>query len=141
MLRLITVLVHIVRMERMWIYVRSLNLTGKLPIYMELADKIEEMVLDGILEQNSQLESVREMANELAVNPNTIQKAYSELERRGVIYSLNGKGSFISENIEPIRDAKMAAITGKLEKLVFSLKKLGVGKEKILTVVDTVYCE
>ena len=128
-------------MERMWIYVRSLNLTGKLPIYMELADKIEEMVLDGILEQNSQLESVREMANELAVNPNTIQKAYSELERRGVIYSLNGKGSFISENIEPIRDAKMAAITGKLEKLVFSLKKLGVGKEKILTVVDTVYCE
>ena len=120
---------------------RSLNLTGKLPIYMELADKIEEMVLDGILEQNSQLESVREMANELAVNPNTIQKAYSELERRGVIYSLNGKGSFISENIEPIRDAKMAAITGKLEKLVFSLKKLGVGKEKILTVVDTVYCE
>ena len=141
MLRLITVLVRIVRMERMWIYVRSLNLTGKLPIYMELADKIEEMVLDGILEQNSQLESVREMANELAVNPNTIQKAYSELERRGVIYSLNGKGSFISENIEPIRDAKMAAITGKLEKLVFSLKKLGVGKEKILTVVDTVYCE
>jgi GntR family transcriptional regulator len=120
---------------------RSFNLTGKLPIYMELADRIEEMVLDGVLEQNSQLESVREMANELAVNPNTIQKAYSELERRGVIYSLNGKGSFISNNIESIRDAKTEAITGKLEKLVFSLKKLGVGKEKILTVVDAVYCE
>ncbi len=120
---------------------RSLNLTGKLPIYMELADKIEELVLDGILEQNSQLESVRELANELAVNPNTIQKAYSELERRGVIYSLNGKGSFISGNIEKLRDSKTAVISGKLEKIVFSLKKLGVSKEKILTVVDAVYCK
>ena len=65
-------------------------------IYEQVADGIEDMAMHGAMQPDEQLPSVRQMAMELSINPNTIQRAYSELENRGVIYSVKGRGNFIS---------------------------------------------
>lgn len=73
----------------------DIDLQSRVPIYEQLYKKIVELVVNHILKQGDQLPSVREMAKNLGVNPNTISKAYNELERDGVIFSLAGRGSFV----------------------------------------------
>lgn len=70
----------------------ELDVRSRKPIYEQLTDKVKEMILHGILQVDEQLPSVRTLSQQLTVNPNTIQKAYRELEREGYIYSLQGKG-------------------------------------------------
>ena len=65
------------------------------PIYEQIVDKVEELIIKGVMLPDSQMPSVRALSVELAINPNTIQKAYAELERRGFLYSVKGKGSFV----------------------------------------------
>ena len=67
------------------------------PLYEQIVEKLSDLMVRGILEQDSQLPSVRSLATELSMNPNTIQRAYAELERQGYIYSIQGKGSFVSD--------------------------------------------
>lgn len=81
----------------------ELDVRSRKPIYEQLTDKVKEMILHGILQTNEQLPSVRTLSQQLTVNPNTIQKAYRELEREGYIYSLQGKGSFVA----PMKKNKM----------------------------------
>ena len=69
----------------------------KRPIYEQIIDRFEQLILCGALEKNSPMPSVRSLAMELSLNPNTIQRAYQELERAGYIYTIKGKGSFVSE--------------------------------------------
>ena len=68
------------------------------PIYEQVVEKMADLMIRGILPQDSQLPSVRSLATDLAINPNTIQRAYVELERQGYIYSVKGKGSYVAEN-------------------------------------------
>lgn len=78
---------------------------SRTPIYEQVYNKIVELVLKGILCENDQIPSVRSLAKNLGINPNTVAKAYGELERDGIIYSLSGRGSFISAvNPETIVD-------------------------------------
>lgn len=74
----------------------TIDLTSRTPIYEQIYTKIIDLVLSGKLTENSQLPSVRSLAKDTGVNPNTVAKAYQELERNNVIYSVPGKGSFIS---------------------------------------------
>ena len=67
-------------------------------IYEQVISRFQELMLTGALEKDSQLPSVRSLAMELSINPNTIQRAYAELERQGYIYSIKGKGSFVADN-------------------------------------------
>ena len=64
------------------------------PLYEQIVEKLSDLMVRGILEQDSQLPSVRSLATELSMNPNTIQRAYAELERQGYIYSVKGQGQF-----------------------------------------------
>ena len=73
------------------------------PIYEQVVDGIEGLALRGALPADTQLPSVRQLAMELSINPNTIQRAYGELERRGVIYAAKGRGNFISDNAAALR--------------------------------------
>lgn len=75
----------------------ELDVRSRKPIYEQLMDKIKEMIVYGVLQVDEQLPSVRTLSTQLTVNPNTIQKAYRELEREGYIYSMQGKGSFVAE--------------------------------------------
>ena len=74
----------------------SIDLKSRTPLYQQIIANIEELVARGIWAQDTPLPSVRQLAVELAINPNTIQRAYAELEAHGVIYSLPGRGSFVA---------------------------------------------
>ena len=75
-----------------------LDYRDRRPIYEQVISRFQELMLTGALEKDSQLPSVRSLAMELSINPNTIQRAYAELERQGYIYSIKGKGSFVADN-------------------------------------------
>ena len=74
-----------------------LDYRDRRPLYEQVTEKLEELMFSGVLPPDSRLPSVRSMATELSINPNTIQRAYAELERQGYIYSIQGKGSFVSD--------------------------------------------
>lgn len=85
-----------------------IDLQSRTPIYEQLYKKITELILKKELKANEQLPSVRALAKELGVNPNTVSKAYQELERNGIIYSLAGRGSFVAEaNIDSLRKSAL----------------------------------
>lgn len=88
------------------------------PIYEQIELGIKELIMKGALKKGEKLPSVREMASILSINPNTISKAYGELEREKIIETLRGKGTFISDNIEGKADE------GKVEEIVKALKKI-----------------
>ena len=75
----------------------SIDLTSRIPIYEQIHAKIIALIMNGTLNENDQLPSVRSLAKSTGVNPNTVAKAYQELERSGIIYSVPGRGSFISK--------------------------------------------
>ena len=80
----------------------SINLRSRVAIYEQIVAQVEDGILKGLLKADEQLPSVRMLSLELALNPNTVSRAYTELERRGIIYSVVGKGSFVSENAQSI---------------------------------------
>ena len=74
-----------------------LDYRDRRPLYEQVTEKLEELMFSGVLPSDSRLPSVRSMATELSINPNTIQRAYAELERQGYIYSVKGRGSFVAD--------------------------------------------
>lgn len=75
----------------------DIDLMSRTPIYEQLYKKVVELILKGVLNEQDKLPSVRSLATELSVNPNTVAKAYNLLERDGIIYSLAGRGSFVAK--------------------------------------------
>ena len=97
-----------------------------------------KLIAVGVLKTGDSLPSVRQMASTLSVNPNTVQKAYAILEERGVIYSVKGKGSFVSD----AENTRSAIFTKEKENLINSLKdahKVGFPKEELLNIIDEIY--
>ncbi|WP_046213266.1 GntR family transcriptional regulator [Paenibacillus wulumuqiensis] len=109
----------------------ELDVRSRKPIYEQLMDKIKEMILYGILKPDEQLPSVRTLSGQLTVNPNTIQKAYRELEREGYIYSQAGKGSFVAPSQQQPGAAQLAEMKERLLKLFAEAIYLGFTKSDI----------
>ena len=101
------------------------------PIYQQLIEKIENLIVRGIIEPNQQLPSVRTLAMELSINPNTIQRAYAELERQGYIYSIKGKGSFVTDTSKMKQFRQKEAMEKVLE-AASEAARLGLAEEEIL---------
>ncbi len=109
------------------------------PVYEQLIEQLERFVLTGILKPGDQIPSVRSLSMELSINPNTIQKAYSELDSRGLIYSVPGRGCFISENALPlISEAKRGKLT-VLDTLLEELALAGIEESVITARVRAAY--
>ncbi|GAB1157610.1 GntR family transcriptional regulator [Paenibacillus illinoisensis] len=106
----------------------ELDVRSRKAIYEQLVDKIKEMIVYGVLQPDEQLPSVRTLSAQLTVNPNTIQKAYRELEREGYIYSLQGKGSFVSSSVEHPNVAMRDEIRAALVKLIAEATYSGLTK-------------
>lgn len=101
------------------------------PLYQQVKDSLRRMMLTGLLEPDEKLPSVRSLATQLAINPNTIQRAYAELEAERYIYSVAGRGSFVSAGDgEHLR--RIAELTGRLVPLLEELKSLGYTREQLL---------
>ena len=109
----------------------TIDYKDRRPIYEQIVSSIEELAVRGVLESDSQLPSVRQLAVELSINPNTIQRAYSQLEKTGVIYSVKGKGNFVVADPKRLREDKMEQILQEMEKLLRQALALGVGRERM----------
>lgn len=109
------------------------------PIYEQLVDNIKSLIVSGVLQRDDQLPSVRQLAQELAINPNTIQKAYTELERQGVIYSLKGRGSFVGSSLQELRSVQQKELLGQLAALSAELYRLAVPQEEACAVIQQIY--
>ena len=88
----------------------KIDLQSRTPIYEQLQEQILRLSLLGVLDQNEQLPSVRALAREIGVNPNTVAKAYQELERQGIIYTVPGRGSFVSPDVLRLEGSKREAL-------------------------------
>ena len=110
------------------------------PIYEQVADGIEELALRGALPAETQLPSVRQFAMELSINPNTIQRAYAELERQGYIYSIKGKGSFVADNGH-VKEAGRQEVLQRQVDLAKEACALGVTKEQLWEQIVMIYEE
>ncbi len=115
-----------------------LDLKSRVPIYEQLKNKTLELILAGVLEQDSQLPSVRSLARDLGVNPNTIQKAYQDMEKEGIIYSVAGKGSFVND-ISTLRERELISAYEHLETLLGQLKDAGADKARVLACVEKIF--
>ncbi len=114
---------------------------GRVPIYEQIVNSVEKEISTGVLKPMDQLQSVRELAMEISVNPNTIQKAYAELERRGMCYSAPGQGRFVSADA-PKKLKEMAyQSVGKLKELVTELMKAGICEEDLIKAVKDCYAK
>ena len=101
------------------------------PLYQQVKDSLRRMMLTGLLEPDEKLPSVRSLATQLAINPNTIQRAYAELETEGYISSVAGRGSFVSAG-DGKHLRRIAELTGRLVPLLEELKSLGYTREQLL---------
>lgn len=108
------------------------------PIYEQVADRLKELMILGILEEDSQMPSVRSLATELSINPNTIQRAYAELERNGFLYSVKGRGSFVG-SIGKLREQKQRELEEKIGALAKEAKSLGMDEETFVRMAKKQY--
>ena len=101
------------------------------PIYEQIVEGIEKEIMMGILREREQLPSIRELSALLGVNPNTIQKAYTELEREGFIYSVKGRGNFVASTVL-LRKYRQDEIKQQIKTLVREAMCVGLTKEEII---------
>lgn len=108
----------------------SINFRDPRPIYEQVKEGFRQLILSGALAADEKMPSVRELASSLAINPNTIQRAYRELETEGYICSFPGRGSFVMERSSPAA-ARRAELLEDLDSLVKDLVMLGMSRDEI----------
>ncbi len=115
----------------------TINTKSQLPIYEQIVQKIKEQVVKGILQEGEKILSIREFASRIGVNPNTVSKAYQELERQEVIVTVKGKGTFIANQKDKVSSPKKLAETKiKLKETILDLVYLGINVEEIHRLSD-----
>lgn len=107
------------------------NLDSSRPIYLLIIERVQMDIITGRYQPGDKLPSVRDLAQEAAVNPNTMQKALSELERSGLIYSQRTSGRFITEDKELIHQMKKELAAAEVSAFVAHMKQLGITPEEI----------
>lgn len=115
-----------------------LDYKDRRPIYEQVAEKLEELMLLGVLGENEPLPSVRSLAMELSINPNTIQRAYAELERQGYIYTVKGNGSFVAEN-SVMKEKRKKDLLIQVSEVIDEAIRLGISGEEIKNMVEIQY--
>ncbi len=112
----------------------SLNYRGTGPIYQQLKDKLRKMILSGAIAEGEKLPSVRELAGELAINPNTIMRAYRELESEGYVYTIQGKGCFAGK-LSQVDIGRREKLLDSFRSAAAELLSLGITPESLETII------
>lgn len=112
------------------------NFRGDQPIYSQLIQRIKQGIVSGELPPGGRLPSVRDLAMEAGVNPNTMQRALQELEREGMVYSQRTAGRFVTEDVTLIDGAKRAFAQEHIRAFLEGMHKLGYGREEILSLLQ-----
>ncbi|QAS52582.1 GntR family transcriptional regulator [Halobacillus litoralis] len=116
----------------------ELDIRSRMPIYEQLVEKLKQLIINDVLKEDEKLPSVRELAQQLTINPNTIQKAYRELESLGYIYSLKGKGSFVHPSSKVDNQEELKKVREELKKLFAEAIYLGMSSEEIAALLHEV---
>ena len=109
-----------------WVFINDL------PIYSQLVEKLKTDIVSGALPPGTRLASVRDLAMEAGVNPNTMQRALQELEREGLVYSQRTSGRFVTEDYKVIEESKRVLAATRIESFIKSMKELGYEREAII---------
>lgn len=120
----------------------QLDLKSRKSIYEQIVDRLKELIISDILKPEEKLPSVRELSRNLTVNPNTIQKAYRELEHQGYIYTASGLGTFVAHRKDSAADPeKVAAVVTRIQNEVAELFYLGLSPDEIRNILEQVLQE
>lgn len=117
----------------------TLNYSDHRPLYEQIKEKTKELIISGALEENQPIPTVREMAQTLAINPNTIQRAYKDLESEGFIYSIRGKGSFVAPGGGTGADTRIAELEQSVAAQMKELRFLGRSEQDCIAIIKRVY--
>ena len=113
----------------------NIDFRDKRPLYEQVSDRLEELIIRGVIAPNEALPSVRALAVELSINPNTVQKAYAALEQKGIIYSVSGRGSFAAD-AQDILPRKREEFFGELKELVGRGEALGIPRKDMIEAIN-----
>ena len=108
------------------------------PIYVQLMEQIQLRIISGIYNVGEKLPSVRDMARDASVNPNTMQKALTELERTGLVFSQRTSGRFITEDSNMIKDIRNGLAKEQIEKFLYNMEKIGYTKQETIELVEII---
>lgn len=111
------------------------------PVYIQLVEQLKVKIISGEIELDSKLDSVRSLAADAMVNPNTMQKALAELERKGFVYSKRTSGRFVTDNKELIENERKNLVKDNVKKTLDTLINLGYTNEEILNLVEEILRE
>lgn len=114
----------------------NLDYQSRIPIYEQIVNNIEKYVAVGILREKSQIPSIRELANNLGINPNTVKKAYDILENKGVIMTISTKGTFISNNTKMVLENKIDNEINLIKDKIRELENMGISKKEIMKRIE-----
>ena len=112
------------------------NFRNDQPIHSQLTQRLTEAIVSGIYAPGEKLPSVRELALEAGVNPNTVQRALTELEREGLVFSQRTAGRFVTENENMIVNAKLRIADERVSEFLRSMKTLGCGRQEIISLIE-----
>lgn len=116
-----------------------IDLMSRVPVYEQIINQVEEQILIGILKAGDKMPSVRSLSMELSINPNTIQKAYTELDRKQLIVTVPGKGAFVSDKANQVILSDSRDKLMELGNIVRQMYLAGIDKEEIIDIVNKVY--
>lgn len=116
----------------------QLDYKDKRPLYEQVTERFKELILSGALQPDEKIPSVRSLAIELSVTPNTIQRAYSELEKAGYIYTVTGRGNFVSSQ-NALRDLYLEKILSDVKASVIRARAAGISQKDISEAVELIY--
>lgn len=117
-----------------------LDYRDKRPIYEQVVEKLEHLIVCGALEANTKMPSVRSLALDLSVNPNTIQRAYAQLEQDGYLYTVIGRGNYVTSEQE-WKSGKLEETRKELTAVLTKAHEIGITREDITTLLSTIYPE
>ena len=105
------------------------------PIYEQIVDRFKTMIFKGVLKPDEQMPSIRNLAVELSINPNTIQKAYAKLEQEGFLYSIKGRGNFVAFD-DTLLLKKKEDVMEKFRELVKEAIEVGITREELIEIIS-----
>ena len=109
--------------------------TGDRAVYLQIAERIKKSVLSGVYPPGGQIPSVRQLALEAAVNPNTVQHAFTELENQGIILSRGTQGRFVTEDTQTIEACRMEMAQEYVQAFLKDIEHLGIGQEQAIRMI------
>ncbi|MBE5852515.1 MAG: GntR family transcriptional regulator [Lachnospiraceae bacterium] len=112
------------------------NLTSDRPVFIQIIEKLKLDIITGVYKPGDKLPSVRDLAGEAAVNPNTMQRAFSELERDGLVYTMRTSGRFITEDITMIQGLKEQMAINAIAEFLSNMERLGFNKEDAISLLN-----